>query len=288
MRSSPISPKTVSGIKSYARDLKKSLGIDHHAALQMASVAAGYQNLDHAKAATAKLLVKVTAPRHVTVLTGHWKDPETHTKGTECLAIALSRPLLALATHEQMKHHMLLGDSFIYDGQQLVCNALRSGQDSTRFTLCQLARTLQFMDATGLRPSSSRSRIYPGGNVRNRPPGADHTRAWYAPDTGAFYMSDEPYQDEAHLLDQKRSQWAQQHSYAVLQAKWPGMHAPEAGSRLYLIGSNSRLSDMQAMLASIDDLSDAICCDAWAGASLPYGGLIVTPSQVPAPIQAGK
>ena len=63
MRSSPIRPTTLLGIKSYASDLKKSLGINHKAALQQAALAAGFQNLAHARAVLSGVVTGTSVPR---------------------------------------------------------------------------------------------------------------------------------------------------------------------------------------------------------------------------------
>ncbi|MDT8990573.1 hypothetical protein RQP54_06805 [Curvibacter sp. APW13] len=285
MRSSPIRPTTLLGIKSYASDLKKSLGLGHIAALQQAAEAAGYQNLSHAKAALASPAT-VLAPRHITIITCHWKDRKTKNTGTEGLAVDLATPLWDIATVEQMKKDPLLSDFFVYDKKQLVADAIRSSQDSARQTINQVARVLQFMDATGLRPSRSHRRIYPGNTSQNRIPGADHTRAWFDPATRAFLMTDEPYDFAIERRVNERAQWADRHKYQVLKAKWQGMYAPDVGSRLYLVGNVTQSIALGKMLAAIDKLPDAFCGDNWLGVSLATAGLVIPDNQLNAPVRA--
>jgi len=285
MRSSPIRPTTLLGIKSYANDLKKALAIDHNAALQQAAKAGGFQNLAHARAV---LLAPMAAPvpRHITIITCHWKDRETKNTGTEGLAIDLATPLGNMVTVEQMKRHPLLYDFFVYDMKQLVAENLLSSQDSARRTICQVARILQFMDATGLRPSQSHSRIYPGNTSKNRIPGANHTRAWFDPATRAFLMTDEPYVEAIERRMHERVQWADQHRYQVLKTKWQGMYAPDVGSRLFLVGSAIRGIDLDKMLTAIDKLPETFRADNWAGVSLKTLGLVVREDQLNAPVRA--
>lgn len=285
MRSSPIRPTTLLGIKSYASDLKKSLGIEHNAALEQAAETAGYQNLAHARAVLSTPIA-ASIPRQTTIITCHWKDRETRNTGTEGLAIDLATPLGGMVTLEQMKKHPLLSNFFVYDKKQLVNEELRSSQGSARYTICQVARVLQFMDATGLRPSRSHRRIYPGGTSVNRIPGADHARAWFDPMTRAFLMTDEPYDEAIERRMHDRDQWAYQHGYQVMKTKWQGMYAPDVGSRLYLVRSLTRGLEMDKILAAIDKLPEAFRADNWAGVSLKTSGLVLRDDQLNAPVRA--
>ncbi len=286
MRSSPIRPTTLLGIKSYASDLKKTLGIRHLAAVQQACEAAGYQNFTHAKAALSSGTAKVLTPRQTIIITCHWKDFETMVRGTEGLAIDLATPLAGMMTSEQMKKHPLLGDFFVYDQRQLINEHLRSSQESARYTIIQVARILQFMNATGLRPSQSYKRIYPQSSARNRIPGADHTQAWFDPATRRFLMTDEPYDEAIKPLMHERDQWAEHHGYRVLKTKWQGMHAPDVGSRLYLVGNATHGMDLNKMLAAIDKLPEVFRADKWAGVSLKISGLVLRDDQLNGPVRA--
>ena len=91
------------------------------------------------------------------------------------MAIELTKQLGDMVTIEQMKRHPLLCGFFVYDKMHLVANELRSSQHSARHTITQVARVLQILAATGLRPSGSHSRIYPGNTSKNRIPGAETT-----------------------------------------------------------------------------------------------------------------
>lgn len=288
MRSSSIRPTTLLGIKSYASDLKKSLGIDHNTALQQAAVAAGFQNLAHARSVLSSAVKATSVPRHTTIITCHWKDREAKGTGTEGLAIDLSTQLGDLVTFEQMKRHPLLSGFFVYDKKQLVGEVMRSSQHSARHTISQVARVLQFMDATGLRPSSSHSRIYPGNKSENRIPGADHTQAWFEPATRAYLMTDEPYEEAIQRRMLERNEWAHQHGYQVLKAKWNGMYAPDVGSRLYLVGHAKLSIDLGKILTAIDELPEAFRTDKWAGVSLKIPGLVIKDDQLNVPVRAGR
>jgi hypothetical protein len=250
MTQTQIRPTTLSGIKSLAGDLKKSLGIKHFEALQQASIAAGYQNLAHARAALAHAAPASAAslPRHTTIILRHWKDRDNKQTGTEALAIDLAHPFGELIpSQEVMEKHNLLHGYWVYDRNQLIATSMDSAQAIAHFTICQTARVLQFMDVTGLRPSRSTRRIYPGNSSRNRIPGADHTHAWYDPKTRGYLMTDEPYESRAEELLGKRMQWAQTHDYDVHKVGWLGMYAPDVGSRLHLVGNSQGGIDLIKM-----------------------------------------
>src|SRR5690554_1908533 len=104
---------------------------------------------------------------------------------------------------------------------------------------------LQFMAATKLRPSSGHSRAYLDGNPSNAIPGKDHYSIWYQIDTKRYLFVDEPYEEAVKHKAQKREAWANQHGFSILRPEWPGMYAPDIGSRLYLVAHKTKGVSLQ-------------------------------------------
>lgn len=288
MTQSQVRPTTLLGIKSLAGDLKKTLGIKHHEAMQQAAVAAGYQNLAHAQAVLAHATpYAAPSPRHITTIVRHWKDPDTNQAGTEALAIELAHSFTELApSREVLEKQNFLRAYWVCNRNQLIATSFDRAQVTARRAICQTARVLQFMDASGLRPSRSSSRIYPANSSRNRIPGASHTHAWHNPKTRDYLMTDEPYEGstEEHLGN--REEWARTHDYEVRKVGWLGMYAPEVGSRLYLVGNKKGGIDLTKMQQALDQLPDVFRTNKWLGVSMPFTAIALSDDKTNNPVRA--
>lgn len=277
-----IRPTTLVGIKRLAKSIKTRDGISHQEALSAAARSAGFQNFRHA----AKQLPFVgTAAsnqpaQHLLYITHYWKDRAKGGEGRETLAVQLSKPWSQLVTVAQMAHHRSLGDLVAEGPDHLVRRGLNESQSRAQRDVCRAARTFQFMDATKLRPSNSHSRVYPGGTSANRIPGADHSSSWYAPWSKQYVFVDEPYERSADGRTAERDAWAKKHDFQVVKVKfWPGMYAPDVGSRLYLIGPNKgqRLTPLAAQL---DVLPAPPVEGFWNGTSTPRFPCFVSPGAI--------
>ncbi|MEL6487672.1 MAG: DUF5623 domain-containing protein, partial [Pseudomonadota bacterium] len=265
-----IRPSTIDGIKRLAKQLKKDSGTRHAAALNASAIKAGYQNFAHAKNA----LVNQSRGRpYPLYLTRYWHDRDTHQIGRETLRIDLTIPLLDLCPKRDL--HLLrgLGGRLVAD-DHIVSDRLNHSQWRAREEICKAARTLQFMEATGLQPSRDFDAAYPDGAHRSKLPGCDHVTEWIDPGTGQFILADEPY-PKAHLSDE-RARWALTHNRHIRAAAWPGMYYPYATS-LYIVTDASTGFDIDGLMTKIDRLPKPVIAEEWPGESAPDHSTFLSP-----------
>lgn len=226
-----LRPTTRSGIKSLAREIKKS-GSKYHHALDTASQQAGFQNWADAN----RLLTEISVPRtleplHKARFVAYWRDFEAKKAGVEEIEFSLRRPLSELIKAERAMRASYVGGFTNEGGGWLVDRSLRCWcQEVAVGGIETAARTLQFIDHTGLRPSYSRKNLRPGGRVI---PGRDHLTAWFDPIARKHVLVDEPYGLKG--LDDERAAWALRYNRQILKPNWKGMHNPTGGTEAYLI-----------------------------------------------------
>jgi hypothetical protein len=227
------SPTTLSGIKSYASLIGKEQGIPRHKALDLAASEAGFQNWSHAIHISEKR--PLNQPVYWCQIWTVWRDwVDTKTAGWERHWMPLQRPLVELVRNERA-----LSSPFIsgYRLEGKNCLVDRSGQvlrqSTAQWYAARAARTLQFMEATGLRPSRSRRKVYPHGNRDLAIPDNDHATTWFDPQEREYVYIDEPYGDSE---SEDRTRWAASYRRQVVKPQWGGMHNPgKHGTRAVLI-----------------------------------------------------
>ncbi len=136
------------------------------------------------------------------------------------------------------------------------------------------------MDATKLRPSRSFSRVYPGGDSRNAVPGRDHFSIWYDRTTKRYLFADEPYESSIQDRLNEREAWAKQHGFAIDTPQWPGMYAPDIGSRLYLIAHQTKGIPLEPIVATLEKLPNPTVAEPWSGESAPMTPYFVSPGSL--------
>lgn len=276
-----IRPSSLDGIKRLAKSLKVERGIQHIRALDEAARLAGFQNFRHAS----KTLRNGVKPEHSrsgyrTFITVYWKNREAGSSGRETLSIMLSQQWSDLITQPQLQNHRALIDFRPEGPDHLARHHLVQSQSQARRTTCAAARTLQFMDATKLRPSKSHSRAYPGGRSSNAIPGRDHYSVWYDRDTKRYLFADEPYEAAAESNAAERTAWAQRHGYVMAKPTWAGMYNPDGGSRLYLVADVKKGIPLEPIVAALDRLPAPVVEATWHGESAPTAPIFVSPGAV--------
>lgn len=281
MSSKAIRPSTMAGIKRLAALIKVERGIKHTPALEVAARLAGFQNLKHAqnvlKGGSSRL-----PPRqgHHIYLTAYWHDKESDTRGRETLSICLSTLLGNLITPAQLYHHRALIHFRPEGPDHLARRDVVQSQSRARRAICAAARTLQFMDATKLRPSKSHSRAFPGGRASNAVPGRDHSSIWYDRESKRYLFADEPYELAAESKAAERAAWSERHGFDIAKPSWPGMYNPDGGSRLYLIADSTKGVALAPIVEALGRLPTPIVEAAWDGESAPSTPVFVSPSTI--------
>jgi hypothetical protein len=278
MSSEAIQPSSLDGIKRLAKSLKTERGIQHVRALDDAARAAGFQNFRHASNALRHGAVATrTRPGHRVYVTVYWKDRKASTTGRETLSVWLSVPWGELVTPAQLQHHRALMHFRGEGTDHLARVNLEDSQSQARRQACATARTLQFMDATKLRPSKSHSRAFPGGRSVNAVPGRDHYSIWYDRVSKRYLFADEPYELAAQSKASERATWSAHHGFPIVKPDWPGMYNPDGGSRLYLTADAQKGVPLAPVVAALNALPPPIVESTWDGESAPFGPIFVSP-----------
>ncbi|MED5530716.1 MAG: DUF5623 domain-containing protein [Pseudomonadota bacterium] len=282
MSSEAIRPSTLDGIKRLAKSFKTKRGIQHTKALDDAAQIAGFQNFRHARNLL-RNIPKQGERQHAVqcvFLTAYWRDRKNGGSGRETLTIQLTVPWGDLITPTQFRWHRGLAGYHAEGPDHLVVETLLSSQSAARRLVCETGRALQFMDATKLRPSRGHSRAYPDGDSSKGIPGRDHYSVWYEPETKRYLFVDEPYEEDTKRIAGQRRDWASQYGFSILRPEWPGMYAPDLGSRLYLVAHDSKGVPLQPIAAALDKLPTPIVEETWNGESAPMRPYFETPGKV--------
>lgn len=255
-----IRPSTLEGIKRLAKTLKSEQGIQHARALDEAARLAGFENLRHAR----NVLVGVPAtPKsksgrrrsgHRLFITVYWKNRIGGETGRETLTIWLSVPLNDLVTAAQMQMSRVLTHFRVEGPDHLARQNLVESQSQARERVCAAARVLDFMDATGLRPSKGHSRAYPKGDSSKSVPGEDHASVWFEPVAKRYLLVDEPYEGSVQGKGDARAAWALRHGFDIKLTAWTGMYNPDGGTRLYLIADAVKGVPLDPLVVALDSL----------------------------------
>ena len=267
MSKGPVRPSTLDGIKRYARKLKKDLGVTHAQALDRAASTAGFQNYIHARRCIES---GVKGPLLYQVfISVPWRDRDAKTTGREILTVGLKTPLLELVrpSHLKAARHFA---TFKFAAEDHLASELAAGSQSrARKEACAAARTLAFMEATGLRPSSSRRRAYPHGDFDKAVPGHDHSSVWYHPVTKAHVFVDEPYSTRMQGISKDRLAWADRYGWDIVHPLRGGMYSPDGGCDLFLIADRTKSLDLAAACEALNAQPQPLVEANWNGRSEP-------------------
>lgn len=273
MTSVATPPSTVDGIKRLAKSIKRERHITHSEALNQAAKVAGFENYRHAQRTIANALCQQNYP---VFLTAYWRDrsKEARGAGRETLKIGLPRALSALITRHQVERaRNLAGFRMEYD-DHLEMRSDASSQALARKQLEAALRTLRFMVATSLLPSTTR-RQYESMQQVNELPGRDHLSYWIDPTTGDWLVLDEPY-DHVTGRIAERHQWSQAQGLHIAAPQWEGLYNP--GQCLpYFISPNANL--LKQIEAKVEAMSKASEPAVWTGESSVYFSEFVSPER---------
>jgi hypothetical protein len=275
MSASPSNTPLLNHIKRRAKAIGASSGLIHARALDAAAAENGFQNFRHAQR---ELGDPVASARPFAItLTAWWSDRESRGHGMEKLTVRYAKPLRDIVTPAQWAHARYLGHFALSSAGELYRTRTSDSQNYARTTVCGAARELEFMCATGLRPSGGYKRALP--NVRGRyadadsvharkPPGQDHPSAWFDPGTKRYLYAIEPYLSRAEGTADRRAQWCDVHGYDELVPAWPGMYAPHIEARLYLLSRREKGVPLGPIGMALNTLPPPVMMDQWPGESI--------------------
>lgn len=268
MSNEGIRPSSLEGIKRLAKSIKSEQGIKHLQALDESARRGGFQNFRHARNSLEDGQEANQLPVFHIFLTAYWRNTKTATSGRETLVIDLSTPWSDLLTPAELWSARGL-ERFRPEGpDHLAIRQVLQSQNGAREAVCHAARTLQFVAATQLRPSSGYTRAYPKGNVGNKVPGQDHVCVWFD-SQHRYLIADEPYEGSERLAREKRNHWCHTNGYTELKSQWPSMHNPGGGTRLYLLSSKNNGAPLEPIIKALDKLPMLYLASDWKGVSAP-------------------
>ncbi|WP_291775805.1 DUF5623 domain-containing protein [Castellaniella sp.] len=285
-----IHPSTIEGVKRLATTLKREKSITHTRALDAAARVAGFENFRHAQhSLPATLAGRGGRPDQAVFISTYWRDGDA--SGRETMALQLRRPMpnFLRASH-------LVGDlrHFRWDADDhLECRHDIRGQLTARNLANKVARTLVFMEVTGLVPAGTRE----AGTLRrlvSRMPGRDHSSMWVDPSDGFTVAVDEPYQDPTAEFLAERVSWLGGRGLALQVTRWGGLYAPPYSTMCLVAEDGVRLD---RIVRCLDGLRFEAPAGTWAGDSGAYAPPFVSPARKasgkpkrgrPAPPRAGE
>lgn len=266
MSSISVAPSTLDGIKRRARSIKRELGVLHHTALDLAAQQAGFQNIRHAQ----DRLARHTAVLHPVYLTAYWK--ERGGDGRETLTVQLPKPLLNILARHQVEHAKGLAFFRLESPDHLERRIDVDSQSQAHQALFDAARTLRFMAATNLRPTTTLKQLRPM-EVFQDLPGRDHESHWIDLETGAWVYMDEPY--EKPEMD-KRSVWALAQRLHLISPTWEGLHNPGVARPHLFCADQAHAARLKEQLGQ---LQACVSQPVWDGESAPYFSQFISPAR---------
>lgn len=265
-------PTTLVGVKRLAKQLKKTNGIKHSDALDLAAKSADCVNFRHAQRTLPASGFARSKP--YVLLTIYWSDKKQgHRCGRETLWIELPMPILDLCPKSALKYVRGFGNLRMVAGDHFVCDDIAHTREYARDRLCAAERSLRFMEHTGLQPNRDR-RNYPRILDTDKLPNIDHSTDWVDPANGQFVLIDEPYGNAPD--DSNRAAWATRNGWRLEKASWPGMYRPY-DCDLY-VGIDTRSGyDVDALMEKISAMPEPVVSENWTGESVPSWETFLSP-----------
>lgn len=241
--------QTLAGLKSLARQIQAERSLPHHQALDLAARHGGFAGYVEAK----RKLPEKRESRFKVTVRQNWWGYESKDGGTAEIALHFRTSLLELIR----PHHLTgyFGACKLRAAQIIERSGQQRHADETCWYIGRIARALQFMDATGLKPSEARRR-YPEGNWDCRPPVADHDHAWYDPQTRVHVLSTEPYPGRSDRSADAQADWERKHGWATFYVNWGGIYGN--GTELILCCPQAYADTLQRKIAHLEASPSAV------------------------------
>jgi hypothetical protein len=279
--SSSALPSSLSGLKRLAKSIRRQQEIPHFQALNQAAQNCGYQDYHHARRVMERLRAcDLPSKRSNSIyLSAYWRDrsAKPFQWGLETLKIELPSPLHAIVKKHQCGSARNLEAFYIEFEDHLEMRGDADSQGRARELLCRAALTLQFMEATGLRPATTKLQRK-GMLAVDEFPKRDHLSRWVAP-SGQWVALDEPYD---HVTEPSvmaaRAAWVESRGLFWARPTWSGLYYPNHAVP-HLICADKGL--LQQVVKTIEAMPDIVCLDRdkWQGTTADYRSQFVSPAR---------
>lgn len=261
MNIASIQPSTVDGIRQLAKKIRRERSIPHTKALDDASRQAGFENFVHAKRKLSGAEGTRLFPVYLSI---HWFAPRVNKSeprpsgprsGREILRLDLVRSLPSIvAKHRLGRGRGLYGFRMEYE-DHVEHRTNVEGQAEARKRLLAAARSLRFMEATGLQPVSTR-KYDEISLLMTSLPGNDHLSDWFDPETGSYVCLDEPYVDSIRRRSAEREHWLERNGLVMLAPKWEGIYVPGKCSPCLISRDQLLLERLAGAMANIEPVAE--------------------------------
>lgn len=280
-QSNSARPSTVSGIKRMAKAIGRKDEVSHSKALDLAAQECGYESYHHARRALERLSSedRPTQRSYSIYLSAYWRDQSKRPReaGLETLKVELRSPLWSILQKHQVGWTRNLEGYFIEYEDHLEMRGDVDSQLRARELLPRAALSLQFMEATGLRPATNSVQRKKMQVVEDLPQ-HDHMSRWLAP-AGQWVVLDEPYD---HVTEEdaveRRASWLERHGLHMSRPAWGGLYVP-GESVPHLISADKELLDQVVMMVEALPTVVSRSSHEWQGISDDYFSQFVSPAR---------
>lgn len=240
---------TLAGLKSLAKEIQRRRGIPHHRALDLAAEQGGYACFSDAR----RKLPTGQAAHFPVNVRQNWWGYESREGGTAEISLSLHSPLAELVR----PHHLVgyLGACSLKRGNVVERSGQQRHANETQWYIGRIARALQFMDATGLKPSRAR-KGYPTHDFDSRPPVADHDHCWYDPVARVHLLSTEPYPGKRERNAAAQSDWEHRHGWTTIYSDWGGIYGNR--TEFILCCPNAYADNLAHKIEALEQSSTAV------------------------------
>ncbi|MFC5694875.1 DUF5623 domain-containing protein [Pseudomonas sp. GCM10022186] len=275
-----VLPSTLSGIKRLAKSISRQDQIPHFQALDVVAQRCGYENFHHARRTLERAEAFVPFKHsHSIFLSAYWRDASKKPvdAGLETLKIELPRPLLSFLLKHQCSSARNLEGFYIEYEDHVEMRSNADSQERARKLLYRAALTLQFIEASGLRPATTKLQRKSMKRAEALPR-IDHQSRWVA-QTGQWIVLDEPYE---HVLEQPylgaREAWVTEQNLHWARPAWNGLYYPGRAIP-HLIAADRALLDQ--VVGVVESLPSVVAGDLveWAGVTQEYWSQFVSPAR---------
>jgi hypothetical protein len=251
-------PMTVSGLKSKAKALARRNGLKLHKALDDAARGSGAHDYQHFRHLYGGDRAKIASFRQEIILEQNWGDPALGKTQRIGLRVPLSRPIEEFAFRgigclPRIQVRRRRGNRFLIEA----CNF--SQESFAQSDLTRAARTIQFCDATGLIPATSRSvSSFRDPNYRS----LDHSSAWMNPVSGKAIFVDEQYVNPrgyfGGTFEEDGQPWCNANDFVWRRPEWAGMYRPEDRTDFVLMSHRIHGEPLGPIVQRLEEYRPAI------------------------------
>ncbi|WP_454868478.1 DUF5623 domain-containing protein [Pseudomonas farris] len=271
-------PSTIGGIKRKAKTIGRTNQIPHTKALDIAAQQSGFGSYQHAQKALQR---GQRAPLlHSIFLSAYWRDSsiKPSSSGLETLEIKLPRPLLSFFSKNQCGFAQNLQGFFVEYSDHLEMRGNANSQLRAQELLTRAALALQFVEATGLQPATTKAQRKVMAKAEELP-SSDHISRWLCADTGSWLMLDEPYSHVTKPTEQaQRDAWIAANGFNWAKPEWEGLYYPGHAVPHFVSNDVELLMSTVEVVERLSELARTGAY-AWAFLSGQFHGQFVSPAR---------